>query len=153
MLKQSTANSNPRKTTKRSIVVKEGKYNLFLDDFRNLSDAHAYLPIPEYCTEEWVIVRNYDEFVKYISENGIPDIISFDHDLADVHYEHVPEINYDKYQEKTGYHCAKWLIEYCLDNNLNIPRKIIIHSMNRMGAQNIKSLFDTYNKLYPNGTN
>ena len=123
-------------------------YNLFLDDFRSLQDAHFYLPLPEYCTEEWVIVRNYDEFVKYIEENGLPKMVSFDHDLADVHYEQVPEIDYDGYQEKTGYHCAKWLIDYCLDNDKKLPPRIIIHSMNRVGAENIKSLFDTYYKIW-----
>ena len=125
----------------------ENKWNLFLDDLR----------LPTFVDPKgrsvWYIARSSEHAKQMVLSYGMPYYISFDHDLADVHYEHVPEINYDKYQEKTGYHCAKWLIEYCLDNNLNIPRKIIIHSMNRMGAQNIKSLFDTYNKLYPNGTN
>lgn len=125
-------------------------YNLFLDDFRNVSDAHNYLPIQEYATEEWVVVRNYNEFVNHVLNNGIPKTVSFDHDLADIHYEQQSNIEYrDDAEEKTGYHCARWLINYCLDLNIPIPEKIIIHSMNRVGAQNIKSLFDTYYKLYP----
>jgi len=51
-------------------------------------------------------------------------------------------------EEKTGYHCAKWMINYCLDNNLNLPKKILIHSMNIVGSQNIISLFETFNKIY-----
>ena len=50
--------------------------------------------------------------------------------------------------EKTGYHCAKWLIEYCIDNNEKLPAEIYIHSMNPAGSMNIKSLFETYYKLY-----
>ena len=50
--------------------------------------------------------------------------------------------------EKTGYHCAKWLINYCMDNNLELPNEIIIHSMNPYGSENIKSLFNTYFKVY-----
>lgn len=29
----------------------------------------------------WTVVRNYKEFVAYIENNAMPDIISFDHDL------------------------------------------------------------------------
>jgi len=28
------------------------------------------------------VIRNYQDFVAYISKNGIPSIISFDHDLG-----------------------------------------------------------------------
>ena len=123
-------------------------YNLFLDDFRSLSDAYSYTYNPVYATKEWVIVRNYDEFVKYIEEHGIPEMISFDHDLADVHYTNQIDIPYDDYKEKTGYHCAKWLIYHCMDNNKKLPPVIMIHSMNMVGAKNIKSLFDTYYKVH-----
>lgn len=50
--------------------------------------------------------------------------------------------------EKTGYHCAKWLIDYSLNNKLKVPTKIIVHSMNPVGSLNIKSLFETYFKVH-----
>ncbi len=56
----------------------------------------------------------------------------------------IPEI----FIEKTGYHCAKWLIDYCIDNKKELPHEIIVHSMNPYGSRNIKSLFDTYIKIY-----
>ena len=125
------------------------KYNLFLDDFRMPEDVFFYTALALYNKTEWIIVRNYNEFVKCVEENGIPEIVSFDHDLADVHYQQQSNIQYhDDTEEKTGYHCAKWMINYCLDHNLPIPRMNLIHSMNTVGAQNIQSLFDTYNKLY-----
>jgi hypothetical protein len=52
------------------------------------------------------------------------------------------------YEEKTGYHCAKWFIEYCIDNHYTISPKIYIHSMNHAGAKNIESLFRTYDKIH-----
>jgi hypothetical protein len=116
-------------------------YNLFLDDFREPEDVFGYTNNQLYLIG-WVIVRNYDEFVKTIIEKGIPDMISFDHDLADEHYESHQE--YDQYTEKTGYHCAKWLIYYCIDNNKKLPTEILIHSMNTVGSLNIKSLFESY---------
>ena len=118
------------------------KYNLFLDDFRMPKDAYNYLLQPIYISVNWEIVRSYDEFVKIIIEKGMPDIISFDHDLSDQHYSQ--QLSYDQYTEKTGYHCAKWLINYCIDNNKKLPTEILIHSMNPVGSLNIKSLFESY---------
>lgn len=129
-------------------------YNLFLDDFRMPSDAFNYMPNPMYNNLAWMIVRNYDQFVDCITKNGVPEIISFDHDLSEIHYSHQnTEIPYEEYDEKTGYHCAQWLIYYCLDNNKKLPRIILIHSMNIVGAKNIDSLFKTYLKIHGNGTN
>jgi hypothetical protein len=54
----------------------------------------------------------------------------------------------DPFIEKTGYHCAKWLIYYCIDNHKELPQVILIHSMNPAGSINIKSLFDTYLKMF-----
>jgi hypothetical protein len=127
-------------------------YNLFLDDFRHPYDVFNYTFNPVYGNEiYWVIVRNYNEFVDYIEKNGLPERISFDHDLADVHYDvqdHVDQDYYDLCEEKTGYHCALWMINYCLDNNEKLPPIILIHSMNVVGAKNIKSLFDTFVKVH-----
>lgn len=122
-------------------------YNLFLDDFRKPSDVPLYIPMAGYYTDrEWIVVRNYNEFVRTIIDEGIPQAVSFDHDLADEHYNDFH--GYNEYQEKTGYHCAKWLIDYCIDNNQELPTAIFIHSMNPVGAQNIASLFNTYRKIY-----
>ena len=121
---------------------------LFLDDIREPKEVYSYIKADIYLLDYWVIVRNYDEFVNYIQKHGIPYMISFDHDLADINYNHQNNIDYDSYTEKTGYDCAKWLINYCLDNNLDLPTTILIHSMNIVGTENIKSLFNTYNKIY-----
>lgn len=116
-------------------------YNLYLDDFREPMDSFMFKRDVRYNKLNWVIVRNYDEFVQIIEENGIPEVVSFDHDLAYVHYDHQNKIDYSKFIEKTGYHCAKWLISYCLDNDLEFPSEVLIHSMNVQGSENIKSLF------------
>lgn len=66
---------------------------LWLDDFRNPAD---------YVVGDYEIswAKNYDDFCKFISENGLPDIICFDHDLD---------------EEKSGYDCAKFVVNYCQD--------------------------------------
>jgi hypothetical protein len=64
------------------------KYNLFLDDVRHPYDCISYMKGNEgiYSKWEWVIVKNYEEFISAITERGIPEFISFDHDLSDIDY-------------------------------------------------------------------
>ena len=62
---------------------------LFLDDIRNPSDVGNYIraSLAElFSKENWIIVRNYKEFCNYIEKKGVPNVVSFDHDLADEHY-------------------------------------------------------------------
>jgi 3-mercaptopyruvate sulfurtransferase SseA len=125
-------------------------FNLFLDDVREVEDV-TWVKLPKV---EWTIVRNYDDFVKAINKNGLPDLVSFDHDLGAEHYPQTAEdlckpIDYSKYKEKTGYTCATFLVSYCLDNNLNLP-KYLIHSMNPVGAENISSLLKSFEKYAKN---
>ncbi|MBV8326353.1 MAG: hypothetical protein JO178_08590 [Chryseobacterium sp.] len=90
--------------------------------------------------KDWHIVRNYEEFVNRILEKGLPEIISFDHDLGD---EHELKNNARKWLEKTGYDCAKWLTEYCMDHYLDLPM-FYCHSMNPVGKENIISLLKNF---------
>ncbi len=118
---------------------------LFLDDHRVPRDAGDYINEPRYRTENWVVVRTYDEFVKFISKEGLPSVISFDHDLADEHYAFRGD--YKELKEKTGYHCAKWLVDYCFNKRLPLP-ECLVHSMNPVGKQNISLYLENYRKHY-----
>lgn len=109
-------------------------YNLFLDDEREpnkfLNDIRA-----------WVVVRNYSQFVEVITRNGLPNFISFDHDLADEHY--VQSVDYSRFKEKTGYDCARWLIEYCMRTAQPLP-DWQVHSMNPVGRININQTLSAH---------
>jgi len=132
------------------------KTYLFLDDFRIPIDCVKYMSSRTndpamYSRESWIIVRNYDDFVDYITHNGLPDLISFDHDLADEHYDQSLYLtNYDdlskSFKEKTGMDCAKWLVNYCLDNGKNLP-KFVVHSMNPVGTKNITSYLEDFRRF------
>lgn len=123
-------------------------YYLFLDDERYPKQV-TWVNLP---LVEWVIVRNYNEFVKKIEEDGMPVFISFDHDLADEHYNKAMYDNgdgeynklYFEFKEKTGFDCAKWLVNHCLDNNLKMC-DYKAHTMNPVGKQNIESLLNNFN--------
>ena len=123
-------------------------YNLFLDDMRSPRDAFFYTGDVRFNLLDWIIVRTYDEFVKQVNRIGLPDLVSFDHDIADFHYcKSFKNISdYNSVTEKTGYHCAKWLVDYCIDNDLKLP-KYIVHSMNPIGSENIISLLNNFKKL------
>ena len=112
-------------------------YNLFLDDRR---EPHKFLN--DYI-RAWVVVRTYSEFCKTITEQGLPGFVSYDHDLADEHY--VQSVDYTKFKERTGYDCAKWLVEYCERYKVSLPQ-YQVHSMNPVGKENIISLLENYKK-------
>jgi hypothetical protein len=117
-------------------------YLLFLDDDRMPEDCIDWMPsrigsapAAIYLVNDWVIVRSYAEFVKQITEHGLPEVISFDHDLAD-------GIGDD---EKTGFTCVKWLVEYCIEHNLDFPF-YEIHSQNNVGPENMESYIKNFKK-------
>lgn len=124
----------------------KNKY-LFLDDIRQPYEAGNYMyPIDirkTYRLEEWEIVRNYQEFCKWIEDNGIPYCVSFDHDLADIHYNPEYQRESFSYHEQTGYDCALFLIKYCIDNKLELPI-YYCHSMNPVGKTNILELLNKF---------
>lgn len=99
---------------------------LYLDDLRTPVD------------ESFVIVRSYAEAVKFVSENGVPEFISFDHDLgADKNgWLLLP----------TGYDFAKWLVNSDLNKTIKIPDNFLfaVHSQNPVGARNIEALLENY---------
>ena len=118
---------------------------LWLDDVRNPFVADWLMQwAPEYhyekdaTTHQVVWVKNYNEFVQWIETNGLPDEIGFDHDLADVIYSKRGNIDMLKstWNEKTGMDCAKWLVDFCIDNNKIIP-DFFVQSANPVGAKNI----------------
>lgn len=121
---------------------------LYLDDQRTPKNN------PPEGYEPWYIVRNYDEFKDWIDKNGMPDYVSFDHDLGEEHmqdyykyqFNGIAAINYGDFKEKTGLDCAKYMIQYAMDNNISLPKLVGVHSHNPLGALNIQSLVNSYKK-------
>lgn len=115
------------------------KILLWLDDirdpFKNDSEWLTFSPILRPYKVIWV--KNYDEFISWIKLNKLPDAICFDHDLG-----------WDKNDNemKSGFDCAKWLIDYCIDNDLDIP-EYAIQSANPVGKDNISSIIESYKRF------
>ena len=114
------------------------QYFLLLDDVRNTNQVFEYTNQKVFLTHNWTIVKTYQEFITCIIDKGLPEFISFDHDLG--------ELSIINGEEKSGYDCAKWLIDYCITNQLILPA-YFCHSMNPVGKANIQGLLNNYAKF------
>lgn len=129
-------------------------YRLFLDDER-IPAMVTWVDLPP---GPWTVVRSYDAFVQTITEMGMPGFIAFDHDLGiapgtpqsdiDLYNAiinrgvHGQSMDYAVLPAKTGYHCATWLVQFCLDSLIPIP-DYAVHSMNPVGRENIRSVMES----------
>lgn len=104
-------------------------YNLFLDDIRTPEMVYSKTIVFQH------IVRSYDEFVRCITDNGLPSFASFDNDLGeDENHSLLPD----------GYACAKWLV---YESGIDISDfNFKVHSANPVAKQQIISLLDNYKK-------
>jgi hypothetical protein len=118
------------------------KIQLYLDDIRTPN------------SDDWYVVRNYDELVSHIRLNGLDkyEVISLDHDLGDTaqkeYYNNVSpnyQLDYNNILEKTGLDCAKWLVAESMNSKIPLPQ-IYTHSANPIGSANIMGYVNNYLK-------
>ncbi len=135
--------------------------NIYVDDTRVPAQSYEYTRNPIYLKKEWVVAKDYREFVALLEKVHIDGItigsVSLDHDLHQDHYD-VPCEVFDKFtadqlgMEETGLDCAKYLTEYLGKHNLPIPG-ITVHSMNPVGKKRIEEhIMDWMDSFtYPEG--
>jgi hypothetical protein len=119
------------------------KNKIYLDDIRTPID------------KDWLVVRNFHEFVNLVNKVGLESIelISFDHDLGDSamrewhkNVYHNYTLNYDNITEKTGMDCTKWLVEQWLDGKPVVD--VVIHSANAIGSANMMGYINNYRHIH-----
>lgn len=106
-------------------TYKVEQYALFLDDFRS----------PDWKIEglNWIVVRNYLDFVGCIIKNGVPKFVSFDHDLD---RDENMVVRTRKYGEMDGVNvgngldCARFLTDFCIRFDIPFPQWHV-HSYNK----------------------
>jgi hypothetical protein len=134
------------------------KINIYLDDVRTPVEAG---------NPSWMVVRNYEEFVSLVEKTGLEniDMISLDHDLGPEsmkeYFDNVSKnykLEYEHIKEKTGYDCAKWLVNYFYDKNperIDMTRvnkklkdflfpRVVVHSANPIGSANIMGYINNF---------
>lgn len=129
---------------------------LWLDDWRDPWDTEidwmVFSPIGRDVNVVWV--KSYKQFTEWITTNGLPDAICFDHDLGKLTEVEMRKLGYSKKEarekknmELSGYDCAKWLVDYCMEKNTDIP-DFNIQSSNGAGKLNIESYLNNYRKVF-----
>lgn len=136
------------------------KRQIYLDDVRTPKPSADF-------PEGWIVVRSYSQFLQRVEEIGLSNIsvISLDHDLGPSamteYYNNVSKnytLDYNNISEKTGYDCAKWLVEHFYqmnpkytDQNRIVKResdfpfpKVYTHSANPIGSANIMGYINNF---------
>ena len=104
---------------------------LFLDDIRSIDMVYD-----KTFESDFDIVRNYEDFVAYITKNGLPDFISFDNDLG---------LDDDGNLAQDGLAAAKWLV---YESGLDLRSlQYKVHSANPVAAEQIRGLLGNYIKF------
>ncbi len=120
--------------------MNKNKIMLYLDDIRTPND------------KEWIVVRNYEQFVSRINQHGLENIevISLDHDLGDSamveYYNNVKDnytLDYNNISEKTGYDACKFIVNRSIETGIPLPQ-IYVHSANPIGSGNMMGYINNY---------
>ena len=116
------------------------RLRLYLDDIRTPVD------------DDWIVVRNYDEFVAQIKLNGLGnfEVISLDHDLGEgamvEYYTNVKNnymLDYNNIEERTGMDCCRYLVSDSMNEKIPLPQ-IYVHSANPIGSANMMGYINNY---------
>ena len=116
------------------------RLRLYLDDIRTPVD------------DDWILVRNYDEFVKQIKLHGLGnfEVISLDHDLGEgamvEYYTNVKNnyiLDYNNIEERTGMDCCRYLVSESMNEKIPLPQ-IYVHSANPIGSANMMGYINNY---------
>jgi hypothetical protein len=120
--------------------MKTEKIRLYLDDIRT--------PLGD----DWIIARNYDEFVSQIKLYGLGrfEVISLDHDLGEgamvEYYTNVKNnymLDYNNIEERTGMDCCRYLVAESMNEKIPLPQ-IYVHSANPIGSANMMGYINNY---------
>lgn len=98
-------------------------YTLFLDDLRD----------PVGLPGDIIVARTVAEAQAIVRAEGLPRVISFDHDLG---------------ENEIAMEFMWWLIDGDIDDlwDLNEVDQVVIHSANPVGSLNLIGLWDGYSK-------
>lgn len=123
-------------------------YNLFLDDTRTPKDV-TWIDLPKV---HWEIAKSFSDFVFLIKTKGIPDLVSYDCDLCQEHYDnyfalrHTYPIHYHEFKTPCGIHCIEYLLRVCSVLKERPHPPYFIHTMNNYAGPFMDNLIKDYNK-------
>lgn len=87
----------------------------------------------------FVWVKNLYQFIYYIEKNGLPQFVSFDHDLNN--RGGGEGLSDEQKLSNNGVNCAKWLVNYCKQTKQPLP-KFYVHSANPKHGPEINNILN-----------
>jgi len=96
---------------------------MFLDDLREPSNDG----------KDWLRFKSSSHAIGFMMCHGLPDHISFDHDLGG------PD---------TAMVVVNWLMGYLVDEDRGRPFTYYVHSQNPVGKRNIEAAWDSFDRMY-----
>ena len=131
---------------------------LWLDDQRDpyrylntKSNSNTYIRNKQFYNKlmtqynvKFIWVKNLYQFINYINKNGVPEFISFDHDLNN--REGGKGLSDEQKINNNGVNAAKWLVNYCKQNKQPLP-KFYVHSANPKHGPEINKVLNVENKI------
>ena len=103
-------------------------YNLFIDDLREVSYISNI--VSPFVESDWKVCRTSSDAISCVIEHGIPEFISFDHDLGE--------------EDTVMVFLKKWTVLF----PLNKFPDYYIHSSNPVGKENIESFVRSFNNSF-----
>jgi len=97
-------------------------YRMFLDDERD----------PPEDGQDWLVFRSSSHAVAFMLLRGIPNYVSFDHDLGG---------------DDTSLNAIEWMIAVLVENKKKRFFDFYVHSQNPIGKKNIEDYFKSFDKF------
>jgi hypothetical protein len=105
------------------------KVKLFIDDDAGKPGIASFRNPPD---DSWMVARSSSEAIALIKAHGVPEIISFDHDLGLL--------------VDGSVDTSMKVIDYLIDNHYDSEVEFLIHSQNPIGALNIEAKIKSWKK-------
>ena len=104
-------------------------YKLWIDDDAGKPGIASFRNPPD---SSWKIAHSSDEAINLIKEHGLPQFISFDHDLG--------------LKEDGTEDTSMLVINYLIENHFDENVEYKVHSQNPIGTKNIISKIESWKK-------
>lgn len=114
---------------------------IFLDDERDLHDV-TWVDYRKYWGYYILTFRTTKDAIEFIQSHELDwhqTVFSLDHDLQE----------FDGDTESTGYTFVKWLVDYLIENEIDLQQlDVIAHTKNPIGKDNIEKYVKNAKEFY-----
>ena len=114
-----------------AVIDKGSATHVFVDDKIASPSSVTTVQLPHGKT--WRVITNYEDFIKYVEKEGIPEVLSLDFDLGQ--------------GKKTGLDCLEWFMKHCIEQKRPKLPTVYCHSGLTSHQQLMEAKTFDYSKL------